>query len=210
MKLSKPKMRLALAVVIAAVVSSSAWAVSLDDRVALYDSYTLEGQGLITKAIEKVTGVLSRNQTDYFVNYRLGWLFFLEKKYKNSIEHYQKAANLVPTSIEPWLGASYVYVMTGDYSNSVRTCAEALKRDPQNYTCLQRTTLSLIRLKDYSGAIEKANISLKLYPTDLVFLEQKVFALKESGHADEAKDIASALITLSPRNVYAKRVLAGG
>lgn len=210
MRTLKSKMRLAGAVVLAAVISSSAWAVNLDDRVALYESYTLEGQGLITKAIEKVTGILSRNKTDYFLNYRLGWLFYLEKKYKNSVEHYQKAAALVPTSVEPWLGASLVYVMTGDYSNSVRMCSEALKRDPQNYTCLQRTTFSLLRMKDYSGALEKANASLKLYPSDAVFLEQKVFALKESGRGDEAKDAASALITMSPRNVYAKRVLAGG
>ncbi|MBI2711356.1 MAG: tetratricopeptide repeat protein [Bdellovibrio sp.] len=210
MAITLSKVKIAGIVAIGAICSSSAWALNMEDRMAIYDSYALEGQGAIAKAIDKVTGALSRNKTDYFLNYRLGWLFYLAKKYKNSVEHYQQAGNIVTTSVEPWLGASLVYVMSGEYGLSVRMCAEALKRDPQNYTCLQRSVFSWIQLKDYHNALEKVNVALKLYPTDAVFLEQKVAVLQASGKPDEAKDIATVLITVSPKNAYAKKLVTGG
>jgi len=188
----------------------SALALSSTDQSALFESYALESQGKVPQALEKMIGLLASNANDYLVNYRLGWLFAISKKYSNATEHYKKAASIAPGSIEAHLASSAMSVVIGDYASAVGACTEVLKRDPKNYTCLQRSAFSLIRLKRYDEAHDKAAEGSKLYPLDAIFLEQQVASLKEKGKLDDAKKAADQLLSVSPKNEYAKSILKLG
>ena len=189
--------------------NSSAWALSVESQAIVHESYTLESQGQIEQSIKKMQKVAFTYPDDYFVNYRLGWLFSVSKKYRNSIESYEKAAALSPESIEPWLGMSAIYVGLLDYPITVKMCIEVLKRDAAHYVATQRFIYAAIRMKDFQAVNNRAEMALKLFPSDVVLLEQKAFALKNLGKNDEAKSAASLLILLSPTNAYAKSLLTG-
>jgi tetratricopeptide (TPR) repeat protein len=178
------------------------------DYTGIYDSYNLEAQKKYGDAIAKMTEIYSKNSDDYFVNYRLGWLFSLDQKYKNSVDHYKRAAINNPTSVEPWLALSSLMVNLADWKSALGYSEELIKRDSKSYYGHLRFILSNIRLKSYDAALEKVEAALKLYPTDPVFLEQKAFALAESGKVELARKVVSELIIISPSNVYAKTFLS--
>jgi tetratricopeptide (TPR) repeat protein len=184
--------------------SMSTKAISVEEHSAVFETYTLEAQGKYAKAIEKMTKLLEGKSDDYFINYRLGWLFSLEKKYKNSVDHYKKAGSSNPKSIEPWLALSLLHLNLLDYKNVMVYAEEVIKRDPENYYGNQRYILAALRTKDFSSALEKVDEILKAYPTDAIFLEQRAYALAESGKFDLAKKAVADLLLVSPSNAYGK------
>ena len=189
---------------IASLFSFSGMAISVEEHASVYETYTLEAQGKYGKAIEKMTKILEGKSDDYFINYRLGWLFSLEKKYKNSVDHYKKAGASNPKALEPWLALSLLHLNLLDYKNVMTYAEEVIKRDPESYYGNQRFILAALRMKDYSSALEKVDEILKAYPTDAIFLEQRAFALGESGKYDLAKKAVTDLLLISPSNAYGK------
>ncbi len=181
-----------------------AFGMTLDDQTLVYDSYAAERIGDIPKAVAKMVAILQNNPTDYFVHLRLGWLFYIQKKYKNSIDHYSGAFNATPSSIESLLGLSLVYYSTASYDKAAKACSLLLQRDPKNHTGLQRIITSQIQLRDFVHALENSNTATELYPTDPVFLEQKAYLLKETGKPEEAKATLAILLLVSPQNAYAR------
>jgi tetratricopeptide (TPR) repeat protein len=190
------------------LISNSSFAISVEEHTAVYETYTLEAQGKYGKAIEKMTKMLEGKSDDYFINYRLGWLFSLEKKYKNSVDHYKKAAASNPKALEPWLALSLLHLNLLDYKNVMNYADEVIKRDPESYYGNQRYILAALRLKEYSSALEKVDEILKAYPTDAVFLEQRAFALGESGNYELAKKAVADLLLVSPSNAYGKYLMS--
>jgi tetratricopeptide (TPR) repeat protein len=189
------------------VFASKAMCLSLDEQTEVYASYALEAKGDFAGAIQKMVKVQSANADQYFPNYRLGYLMSMSKKYSNAVNHYEKAAKINSSSVEPWLAISLMSLYSGDEDRVMSASKEVLSRDPKNYFGLARLAGVQIRKKDYSGALETASNGLKGYPSDALFLEQKGFALKSLGKTDEAKAVAKDLILLSPSNVFAKSIL---
>ena len=193
-----------LFIVWALTLSQLSFAVSVEDHPLVYESYSLEAVGKYSQAIEKMTLILAKRSDDYFVNYRLGWLFSLHKKYKNAAEHYKNAAKINPTSLEPWLALSLLSVNLGVWPSAVTYSEEILKRNVDSYYGNLRYIMASIQLKSYANALEKVDSILKSYPTDVIFLEQKAFVLAELGKTDAAKKVILDLLLLSPENVYAR------
>ncbi len=186
------------------LITTQLMAVSNEDYTAIYDSYTLEAQFKYPQAIAKMTEIYAKNSDDYFVNYRLGWLFSLDLKYKNSVDHYKRAAIKNSTALEPWLALSSMMINLGEWQSAINFSEEILKRNPGNYYGNLRFIMGHLRLKNYAIALEKVEYILKSYPLDPIFLEQKAFALAESGKTELAKKAVRDLILVSPSNIYAK------
>ncbi len=185
-----------------------ALAISLNNQALVYESYAAERKYDYNKASEIMSKVLHSNSKDYFTHLRLGYLFSYSKKYKNSVNHYETAAKIAPESTEPWTALSLLYLNIGDPENALTASNQLLKIDSKNYYGTLRKGSSLIRLKKYSEALPVVEEGLAHYPSDLTFLEQKGFLLKSLGKDDEAKEILSYLLLLSPQNSYAKSILA--
>lgn len=185
----------------------SAFALSIESQGHLSASYADESQGLIRAAIEKTVLAYKSEPSDYLVNYRLGWLFYLDRKYKNSIDHYTRAAGVAPLSLEPLLGLSQTLLAAEEYAKAWETCKSILKLDPGNYVARQRSAQAQLKLKLFAEALETTTRALASYPTDAIFLEQKGFALKQLGREEEARATLTLLLLVNPHNVYARAVL---
>ena len=188
--------------------SSSAFALSLDEQTDVYTSYALEAKADYAGATQKIVKLQSANPENYFLNYRLGYLFGMSKKYSNAILHYEKAAKIAPDSVEPWLALSLLSYYSGDDTTVISASKEILKRDPHQYFGYLRLAGALLRAKDYAAALNIAKEGNQLYPTDVGFLEQKGVALKMLGKKNEAMAVAQQIILISPTNLFAKSVLA--
>ena len=188
--------------------SQLTFAISSRDYPVVYDSYTLEEKGKISQAIAKMTELFAKNTDDYFINYRLAWLFSVDKKYKIAIDHYKKAAEKNTQALEPWLALSLLSVNLSEWQSAATYSEEILKRNPDHYDGNLRYIMATIHLKDYAKAIEKVDHILKLYPLDPIFLEQKAYSLAESGKTEAAKKAVLDLILVSPSNVFAKTFMS--
>jgi tetratricopeptide (TPR) repeat protein len=184
-----------------------AHALTFESQTQLSASYSDEAQGLIHAAVEKMAMVFKAEPGDYLVNLRLGWLFFLEKKYKNSLDHYTRAAYQAPYSVEPLLGLSQTLLAAEEYARALETCKLILKLDPGSYLGHQRTVQAQIKLKQFANAVDTSTQALLTYPTDPVLLEQRGFALRELGRDEEAVKTLTYLLLVSPHNAYARFVV---
>ena len=62
----------------------------LDIKKAYYDSYNYEKMGDYKDAIKVLIPIYNKYPNGYTLNLRLGWLFYLSKKYQNALDHYKK------------------------------------------------------------------------------------------------------------------------
>jgi Flp pilus assembly protein TadD len=198
----------AAAVIGASVFMPKASALSVDEQKMVYESYALEAQKNIAGATDKMVKVLDAAPNDYVANYRLGYLFSLEKKYANAAERYKKAAAVSPKSLEPWLALSLMGLYALDDDMVISGSQEILKRQPGNYFGLARLASAEIRRKNYQSALNHAKEGAALFPTDALFAEQVAAAYKDLGKMAEARAAVQTLLLLSPSNLYAKDFLA--
>jgi tetratricopeptide (TPR) repeat protein len=182
------------------------YAVTKEEQEQVYESYALESKGDYAQSIAKMAKVFDENKSDYFINYRMGWLFSMNKKYENSTEHYEKAAQASPKSLEPWLALSSLDMNLGLYAKVIAVSEEILKRDPANYLGLQRFITACIKLQKFEQALPKVNNALAFYPIDAIFLEQKGYLLNQLNKPAEAKKVLGTLLLISPTNAYAKSI----
>lgn len=193
--------------VLVLVCVSDAFCLTVTEQTEVYDSYNLEAKGNLEAAAQKMIKIHAANPDDYFVNYRLGYLLSMNKKYANALIHYQKSANLRPLSLEPLLGMSLTAYYAGDDSKLISVSKEILKINAQNYYGFLRMAGAQIRIKDFEGALKTSSEALKYYPLDAIILEQKAFALNALGKVSDAKQVAQELILLSPTNFFAKSLM---
>jgi len=182
-------------------------ALTLDSHLRIQESYVAESQGKKALAIERMIQIYKGEPNDYFVNLRLGWLFYSNGKYKNAEDHYSRAAGITPTSVEPLLGLSLTLVTEENWTQVLQTCEELLKRDPNNYLGQQRKIQAYLKLNRFSEAAQTASEVLKMYPTDAVFLEQRGYALQQQEKTEEARSVLTFLLAISPKNEYARSIL---
>jgi tetratricopeptide (TPR) repeat protein len=190
------------------ILTSTAFAFTPEETMLVNESYRLEATKEYPQAISKMTNVYEENKSDYFVNFRMGWLFNLVKKYDKTTEYYEQAAKSAPESLEPWLALSILNFNLGNNDKLLSVTEEILKRAPTNYYGLQRGVTACIKLKKYDLGLTKVSKALDMYPTDTIFLEQKGYILKQMGKGSEAKKVLEFLLLLSPTNAYAKSILA--
>ncbi len=175
---------------------------AIDINKIYYKSYNYEKMGDYKDAIKVLIPLYNKYPNAYTVNLRLGWLFYLNKNYKNSIFHYQKASMSIPSSLEVKLGMMRVYYVMGDYSNALKIGNVILKSDYYNYYGNYYEVLSLVALKNYKVAEILVNKMLSIYPTSVSFLVElgKIYKLTKR----DASEIFKNVLILDPNNVVAK------
>ncbi len=188
--------------------SSKVLALSLEDiRKAYYMSYKYEMAGDYRDAIRSLMVVYKSYPNGYTVNLRLGWLYYLNKNYSNSIFHYKKAIKVVPYSVEAKLGLTLPLLAQGKYSFVEKLCYQILNQDFYNYYGNLRLVYVLRKQKKYDLAEKVINKMLYLYPTDTNFLLEFGILKFEKREFNNAKRILNDVLILDPENLKAKHYL---
>ena len=180
---------------------------ALDIQMAYYKSYNYEKMGDYKDSIKSLIPVYKKYPKGYTLNLRLGYLFFLDKKYSNSIEHYKKAATIAPYSVEAKLGLIKNYLKTEKYDNALSISNTIIKTDYYNYYGNFYLLIALKLKNQKEEAIKIANKMLSLYPTDIMYL-QELAKLKYEKDKKSGKKIFEDILILDPNNITAKEYLS--
>jgi len=173
---------------------------------AYFKSYDYEQVGKYKEAIKILSPLYKKYPKGYTLNLRLGWLFYLQKQYNNSIEYYKTASLANTVAFDPKLGLVRVYLATYSYEEAQTVTTELLKLDHYNYYANLYMAQSLIAQKKYEIAVKIINKMLALYPTDVLFLEQLLISYKAT-HNKYYKDVYESILILDPNNVLVRSTL---
>ena len=174
---------------------------------AYYRSYQYEKTGNYEDAIKSLMLVYKEYPNGYTVNLRLGWLYYLNRQYANSIFHYEKAMKISPYSIEAKLGYTLPLLAQKKFSDVEKICYQILYTDFYNYYGNLRLSYALRMEKKYSEAKKIAEKMLYIYPTDVNFLTELAILEYKEGNKEKAKKIFEDILILDPENITAKEFL---
>lgn len=168
-----------------------------------FKSYDYERIGKYKEAIKALSPLYKKYPKGYTLNLRLGWLFYLDKNYNDSIKYYKKASLIKVNAFEPMLGLIRVYLTIYSYEKAQDVATQLLKRDYYNYYANLYMCKALIAQKKYKIALGIINKMLTIYPTDILFLEQLFISYKAT-HNKLYKNVYKSILILDPNNVLIK------
>lgn len=145
----------------------SSYAVSQSQSViqaAFAKSYESEQAGKYTTAINDLKPIYKADV--YFVNIRLGWLYYLAKQYSESIKYYNLAIALKPYAIEARFGCVKPLSAIESWENVKNQYVQILKIDPQNTVANYWLGVIYYNKKGYSTAEKLFEKVVNLYPLD--------------------------------------------
>jgi len=171
-----------------------------------YKSYNYEKMGDYKDAIKVLIPIYNKYKNGYTLNLRLGYLFYLSKKYENGIKHYKIASLILPYSIEPKLGLMKIYLDKGQFDDALKIGNTILKIDYYNYYANYYEVLALKGKGENKVAIDITNKMLTIYPTSVLYLNI-LGELYYKNNPKQAKEIFKNVLILDPNNVLAKSYL---
>ncbi|MES9901911.1 MAG: tetratricopeptide repeat protein [Sedimenticola sp.] len=169
-------------------------------RDAYQRSFTNEKIEDYQGAIKALAGVIDHYPKGYTVNLRIGWLYYLNGRYANSIKHYQGAVLAAPDAIEPLLSMLLPLMAQTDYTEAEQIVGRVLQADPGNYYGNLRLIGILRSTGRQKPAEQNARRMLVRYPTDTLFLDQLGATLQAQSLMAEAAKVYNALQTLDPNS----------
>ncbi len=174
-----------------------------DDEIikAFKKSYELETKGQFSAAIDELMKVYD-NQ-NYEINLRLGWLYYSDKKYSESIGYYQTACDLRPNSIEAKLGYAYPCAAMENWEKLSEKYNEILILDPNHYIANYRLGIIYYYKPDYQSALKHFEKNYTLYPFDYSNLLMYAWTKFQLGDKQMAKQLFQKCLMISPDDASA-------
>ncbi len=167
---------------------------------------TSYAMGLNNKYDEAITPLLRLSQkypSDYIVNVRLGYLYYLKGDFKSSVDFYEKGVRIKPQSIEPYQGILLPLMGQKDFKESIKWGQRALKIDPFNYTVLSTVAYAFYLNGDYKSAALYYLRSTELYPSDVTMRVGLGWSYLKAGDKIKARKEFIQVLNLSPTNQLA-------
>jgi len=168
-----------------------------------FKSYDYEQMGKYDEAIKVLSPLYQKYSNGYTLNLRFGWLFYLDKKYKDAIKYYQKASLLNTYALNPKLGLIRIYLDTQHYVKAEKVAQELLKIDYYNYYANLYMTNALLSQKKYKAALKNIQKMLAIYPTNVSFLEQLALVYKATD-SKYLQKVYEDILILDPNNVLVR------
>ena len=171
---------------------------------AYLNSYNYEKIADYKDAIKVLIPIYKKYPKGYTLNLRLGYLFYMNKKYENAIKYYKQASLSLPYSFEPKLGMMRVYLTTGEYDKVIQIGYSLMKINYYDYYVNLYTLQALKNKKNYKDALVLANKMLAIYPTNITYLVNlaKIYEVTNPKYAKEIYE--KSILILDPNNVSAK------
>lgn len=144
----------------------------------------------------------------YELNLRMGWLYYEAKQYKESMNYYKAAIDLMPYSIEAKFGYVYPAAALGDMNDVITQYNNILAIDPQNSVANYRMGYIYYDKKDYANAYKYFEKVVNLYPFSYDGLIMYAWTNYQMGKTREAKVLFEKVLWLSPGDKSATQGLS--
>lgn len=173
---------------------------------AFTNSYNYEASADYNKAIDALKS--NYNESSYEINLRYGWLYYMNGKFQESINYYQKAINLMPYGIEARFGIVYPYAAMQNWEAVIKQYQEILKNAPDNTTANYRLGLIYYNREQYAEAKKYFDKYLNLFPFEYDAVIMSAWTQFKLGKLNEAKVLFNKALLLKPTDASAKEGLS--
>lgn len=143
---------------------------------------------------------------NYFINIRLGWLYYLSKEYTESLKYYDAAILLKPYAIEARFGCVKPLSATENWAKVKDQYLQILKIDPQNTVASYWLGVIYYNRKDYLNASKLFERIINLYPLDYDSCIMLGWSKLNLSKPSDAKILFNHCLILRPND---KSALAG-
>jgi len=174
---------------------------------AYSESYKNEALAKYSEAIRDLNEVYASYPETYTVNYRLGWLYYLNNNYMNAFEHLEKSLRYYPSSIEVLNVINLILVARAEWTKVESQCFKIIHIDYYNYYANYWVTMALKNQKKYDLAIKGCRKMLTVFPSNVTFLAELAANLYLGGEMNESRAIFDNVTVLDPNNETAKYFL---
>ena len=161
-------------------------------------SYEYEAVKNYEAAINVVNSLYA--ESSYEINLRLGWLYYLSGKQKESISYYQKAISIMPVATEPLWGILNAYVKLENWNEVEKTYLSILKIDSKNTKANYNLGLIYFYRKDYKEAKKYFDVDLNLSPFNYNNLLMSAWTNYYLGNKNEASVLFNKVLLYSPND----------
>ena len=165
---------------------------------AFAQSYVFEANKNYVGAIEILLKV--SNEKTYESNLRLGWLYYASQNYSESINHYQKACDVMPASIEAKLGIVLPLTALGSWDKVITVYNEILKIDSKYAVVNYKLGLIYYTRENYALAKKYFDVYLNLFPFDFDILNISAWNNFRMGNVEIAKSLFNKALLVYPNN----------
>lgn len=165
---------------------------------AFKQSYDYEAYKNYEAAINTLTSVYS--ESSYEINLRLGWLYYLSAKHKESISYYSKAVLIMPAATEPLWGMINPQVKLENWNDVEKTYHSILKIDSKNSKANYNLGLIYYYRKDYKEAKKYFDVVLNLSPFGYSNLLMSAWTNFYLGNKNEASILFNKVLLYSPND----------
>ena len=178
-----------------------------DIQNAYKKSYDYEIMQKYDKAIKALSDVYKAYSDSYTLNYRLGWLYYLNKNYTNAYNHLAKALVVFPSSIEVLNTIDLIYAATMEWEKLEANALKIIQIDYYNDYANYWYSYALKKQGKLDLAIKVDYKMLALFPSSVSFLTELAENLYLSGNIKEAEAKFKDVLILDTMNETAKYYL---
>jgi len=175
--------------------------VGFDIISAFKESYMYETKGQFSDAINSLNKVYDKSI--YEINLRLGWLYYENKQYQESVQYYQTAINLMPYSIEAKLGIVLPLAAIEDWTKVAEQYISILAIDPNNSSVNYKLGLIYYYKPDYATAYKYFEKVVNMYPFDYYGSLMFAWTNYQLGKSREAVVLFNKVLLISPDDASA-------
>lgn len=163
-------------------------------------------------------GFLLSDSTGNKVGAITGYTDYNSKKMAIAYRKIEEGIGKFPDRLDLWFGKTYVHLLQNEYDNAVKTLEKALDRSQLNhnkwlwtsdkstpeepnaffFNCLQDYFRQLYEAQEDSFAMDLIEHTLKYYPDNIYFLNDKGALLAASNKQKEALDVFLKINKLNP------------
>jgi tetratricopeptide (TPR) repeat protein len=173
---------------------------------AFSQSYDYEAIAKYEAAINSITPVY--REDSYESNLRLGWLYYMQGKNKESISYYNKAISLMPAATEPKWAILNPLSKIENYSEIEKTYLSILKLDPKNNNANYNLGLMYYYRKDFFSAKKYFDVALNQNPFNYNNMLMSAWTNYFLGNKNDAKILFNKVLLYSPNDTSASEGLS--
>lgn len=163
---------------------------------AFSQSYDYEASQKYDAALKSINAVY--DASSYEINLRLGWLYYENKNYKESITYYQKAALIMPAATEPLWAVINPMTAIESWKDVEKVYLSIIKLDPKNGTANYNLAMIYYYRKDYLSAKKYFDVALNLTPFNYNNMLMSAWNNYFLGNKNEARTLFNKVLLYSP------------